>query len=138
MRRARGFTLPELVVSLAAVGAFGAAITSIVLRVRDEEKVAAGREADLESLRRVARLVEADVRGGLDLDAAGWRLVGDVLSRQGAVVARSIARFDARADGDCVRVSLAVEPRVVDGPRGEASLEWVVRARAGAPAGGGR
>jgi len=133
-RGARGFTLPEVMVSLAAMGAFGAAVTSVTLRVRDEQKVAAGRESDLVELRHVARLVEADVRAGLDLDDAGWHLRDGVLSRDGVVVARSVARFDWHPQGDCLRVRLTVTAGANEGPRREGEIDWVIRPRAAAGA----
>jgi prepilin-type N-terminal cleavage/methylation domain-containing protein len=128
-RRSRGFTLPELMATLAAAGAFGAAITSVSLRIGEEGKLAVGRQADLDGLRKAARLLEADLRTNLSPEALGWSLDGDVLSRGTEVVARSVATFRTRLEHDVWHVWLAVKPRATEGPRREATIEWFVRVR---------
>ncbi|MFO0932548.1 MAG: type II secretion system protein [Planctomycetota bacterium] len=129
-RRARGFTLVELLATLGAVGAFGAAITSVGQRMAQESKADAGRQSDLSTLRRVARLLEDDLRAGLDPSLEGWALVGDRVLRRQQVVARSIAAFEVRRDAGVWRASITLAPRVAEGPRRTARLDLVVRARA--------
>lgn len=129
-RRARGFTLIELLATLGAVGAFGAAITSVGQRMAQESKADAGRQSDLATLRRVARLLEDDLRAGLDPSLEGWVLIGDRVMRRQQVLARSIAAFEVRRDAGVWRASITLAPRVAEGPRRTARLDLVVRARA--------
>ena len=129
-RRARGFTLIELLATLGAVGAFSAAITSVGQRMAQESKADAGRQSDLATLRRVARLLEDDLRAGLDPSLEGWVLIGDRVMRRQQVVARSIAAFEVRRDAGVWRASITLAPRVAEGPRRTARLDLVVRARA--------
>jgi prepilin-type N-terminal cleavage/methylation domain-containing protein len=129
-RAARGFTLPELLATLAAMGAFGAAVTAVGQRMSQESKADAGRVTDLAALRRAARLLEDDVRAGRDPVAEGWFRIGDQLRRRDVVVARSVAAFDVRQEGGLWHVSITLAPRTSEGPRREARLDFTVRARA--------
>lgn len=129
-RAARGFTLVELLATLAAVGAFGAAATAIGQRMGQESRADAGRLTDLAALRRAARLLEDDLRAGRDPLAEGWVLTGDRLRRRDVVVARSVAAFRLREEAGLWHASITLAPRASEGPRREARLDLTVRARA--------
>ena len=132
-RSARGFTLAEMMVVVSCAGVFGATLAGIGARVHADERASAGRQADLEGLRRAARMLDDDLRSGRSPDASSWRLEGDVLYRGSRPVLRSVAAFEAKRDGDVWRPRIALRPRVVEGPRREAVLEWSVRPRAAEP-----
>jgi len=119
-----------LLATLAAMGAFGAAVTAVGRRMSQESKADAGRLTDLPALRRAARLLEDDLRAGRDPVAEGWSLLGDRLRRRDVVVARSVAAFDVHREGDLWHVGLTLAPRTSEGPRREARLDFTVRARA--------
>ena len=126
----RGFTLAELMVTLAMTGAFGATLTAVSMRVNDEQKAAVGRQADLDGLRRAARLLDDDLRAGKDPVAERWHLDRNELLREHEVVARSVAVFDLTRDGELWHVRIGLKPRAAaEGVRRECVLEWTVRAR---------
>ncbi len=115
-RAARGFTLrtPR---DARRHGRVGAAVTAVGQRMGQESKADAGRVTDLSALRRAARLLEDDLRAGRDPVAEGWFLIGDRLRRRDVVVARSVAAFDVRREGDLWHVGLTLardEPKARD------------------------
>ena len=131
----RGFSLPELMVTLAMTGAFGATLTAVSMRVNDEQKAAVGRQADLDGLRRAARALDEDLRAGKDPEAEGWHLHRGDLIRDQELMARSVALFELLREGDLWRARIGVRPRAAQSARRDCLLDWTVRARVSPPEG---
>jgi prepilin-type N-terminal cleavage/methylation domain-containing protein len=127
--RSRGFTLAELMVVVSCAGVFGGTLTAVGLHVHAQGRASAGRQADLDGLRRAARLLDDDVRSGRLGRAVRWSLDDAVLRRDDVPVLASVASFEAAREGDVWRLRVALRPRVTEGPRREAVLDWSVRAR---------
>lgn len=129
----RGFSLPEMMVTLAMTGAFGATLTAVSMRVNDEQKAAVGRQADLDGLRRAARALDDDLRAGLDPEVEGWRLYRGELIRDREVMARSVAVFELLREGDLWHVRIGVKPRAAEGAGRDCLIAFSVRARVSQP-----
>jgi hypothetical protein len=126
----RGATLIEVMTSLVVAGVFGGTLSAVSVRLAEEQKAAVGRQHDLDGLYRAARLLESDLRAGLDPTGAGWSLRQDELRRGQDVVARSVGAFEAKREGDLWRVRLVMRPRAAEGARRTCVLDWAVRVRA--------
>jgi prepilin-type N-terminal cleavage/methylation domain-containing protein len=130
VRRSRGFTLPELMVSLAVIGATGAMTVAVGSGVRAEQRQADASARDVAAATRALRLAAEDVRAGRFEDA-GWTVTQDVLSRGAEVVARGVRTWSVRADGPATRVTITLDRRNFDaGTQGSITATEVVRTRA--------
>jgi prepilin-type N-terminal cleavage/methylation domain-containing protein len=142
MRRQRGLTLIELMISLVLIGAISVVIGGLALDAQHTGTLAAAYAQDVTETRRALDAVERDLRAATDVavtpfglvattDGAhvAWTLDRGSLRRGDVVVARNIAAFDVRRDGACYVVSIALGHRAPNATR-TARVEAVVRPRA--------
>lgn len=142
MRRERGWTMIELVVSLGVISAVAAVAAALTHDARRTADLASQYETDVTSMRRALAAVEADIRCARDVraDAASlvastdaaevdWRLASGALVRAGTVVARNVAAFEASRRGDVVDVTIELGRRSNDATRA-ARVTTAVRLRA--------
>jgi prepilin-type N-terminal cleavage/methylation domain-containing protein len=129
-RIARGFTLLEMMVALAVVGATAAITVEVGRGVGSEQKQADAAARDLDAASKALALAAEDVRAGRywTLD---WTLAKGVLRRGEEVVARGVREWTVRPDGLLTRLSITLAPRNADsGATGAVTAGRVVRTRA--------
>lgn len=132
MRRSRGFTITEMMVALAVVGATAALTVQVGGGVAAEQRQADAVARDVGAVGKALRLAADDVRAGV-LVERGWTLEKDVLSRDGVVVARGVREWVVKAEGGATRLSITVVRHGPDpGTHGALTVAEVVRPRAGA------
>lgn len=143
MRSERGFTLLELMGSLALIGAVSVVAGGLAHHSQRTGDLGAAYANDVAETRRALDRVERDLRSAravrtgertiVVVTGAGevkWRLAGRELLRGDEVVARNVAAFTAeRRDGGLVEVRLDLGRRSPDARR-TASVSTVVRVRA--------
>ena len=133
MRRTAGFTLPEVMIAVAALGALAAIGGGMGKALHDEDRHTASLARDLSALQRAVDLLDDDLRSGR-FDSAEWVLYRGDLRRGSDTVARSVSLFDVLPQGETVRVRLAISPgNAAPGTRGPLRADWIVRPRATVP-----
>ena len=128
MRRQRGSSLIELMAVIAVGGVATFACGAFVSAVHGEERASAAYAADLDSLRKVSRALEDDLRSGSSPDAPRWDLTGEDLRRRGEVVARRVTEFRLARRGDLVEAHVALRARTPGRP--DPAVDLTVRVRA--------
>lgn len=124
MRRQRGWTLIELMGSLSLIGTVCVVVGGLALQAEHTRDLGAAYASDIAGSRRALDAVERDLRAAHDVRVAAnslvaqtdagdvvWKLEGTSLRRGDEVLARNVATFDAKRDGDVVEVSLALGRR---------------------------
>jgi prepilin-type N-terminal cleavage/methylation domain-containing protein len=146
MRRQRGFTLLELVGSLALIASISVVAGGVALHAKETTDLASSYANDVAEVRRALGAVERDLRGAreawtrpdslvavTDSGCVSWTLADGSLMRDGAVLARNVAEFhsERRPDG-CVRVTIRLGRRAANAARvATVSTSVLVRAAAG-------
>ena len=142
MRRERGLTMIETMTAVALLGGLCIAVGGLALDAKRTSDLGAAYALDVSETRRALGAVEDDLRAASEVriepaklfvsrDGADvrWMLEGTSLRRDGVVLARNVATFDATQDGACVRVAVALGRRSPDARR-TARVETVVHPRA--------
>lgn len=130
MRRARGFTILELMIVVSMLTVVGATFLGAATTIHREERHSAAYAQDLAGLRRAVQLVEHDLRDAGTTQDVDYRLEDGVLRRGDTPIARNIALFDVSAASDgLARVRIGLAPRSDAPNRREATLDLVVRMR---------
>ena len=133
MRRCAGFTLPEVMIAVAALGSLAAIVGSVGKALHEEDRHTASFARDLSTLEKAVDLLDDDLRSGA-YASAGWSVSDGRLLRGSETIARDVTRFDVRPDGEGVRVRLSISPgNAAPGTRGAVHADWTVRPRLAAP-----
>ncbi len=131
MRRSAGFTLVEVMIAVAALGALAAIGGGMGKALHDEDRHAATLARDLSTLQRAVDRLDDDLRSGA-FPSADWTLDDGDLRRGFEVVASGVALFEVVPQGETVRVRLSIAPgNAAPGARGPVRAEWTVRPRVG-------
>jgi prepilin-type N-terminal cleavage/methylation domain-containing protein len=142
MRRQRGFTMIELMGSLAIIGSVSVVAGGLAVHATHLRDLGAAYAADVSESRRALDAFEADVRSAHDVASAEstctvtrdagvvvWTLSGQSLRRGDAVLARNVASFGVRRDGSLVTAVITLGRRSPDA-RDTACVETAVAMRA--------
>jgi hypothetical protein len=146
VRRDRGFTLLELIGSLALVATTGLVSAALVLDAHRTRDLGDAYANDVTETRRALDAIERDLRGARDVTIDGthlvvatgegdvtWDLDGKSLRRGEVVMSRNVAAFETKRDGDRVDVTLVLGARS-EHSRSKASVATSVYLRAAAEA----
>ena len=102
--RTRGFTLIELMVSLALMAVLATLCATVAASAREDDRVAREYAEDLRHLRTASDVLAAEIRSAHDvavdadalvIDGRRWSVSDGVLLRNGVVAVRGIASLDA-------------------------------------------
>jgi len=145
VRRQRGFTLLELMGSLALIGAVSVVAGGFAFHAKETTELGSLYAGDVAETRRALDAVERDLRGArgvrpganslvvvTDAGDVAWKLDGHSLLRGDAVLARNVANFRAERRGAaCVDVTIELGHRAPHAAR-TARVATTVFLRAGA------
>ena len=109
--RSRGFTIAELMVSIAMLLVVSGIVGGVVMSMSARDESTAAYAHDLSSLRRAARTLEADLRAAPSLAGVDYKLKDGTLLRAGKPLLSRVASFELTADGPLARVNLALAAR---------------------------
>jgi prepilin-type N-terminal cleavage/methylation domain-containing protein len=112
----RGFSLIELMIVTAVLAVVTASLGGIASVLHRTDRQTAAYVEDLGELRRALHSLERDLRGAREvfyhrIDDVYYRLDGDRLLRDDAVVARNVALFEMSREGEIVTVRLGLRAR---------------------------
>ena len=116
MRRERGFTLYELLVTMTVIGAASMSCLSAANGIHREDAASRAYCADVRGMRHVVRQLRTDLRNAATVEDLDWRREGDRLFRGQREIARNVRAFEVTEDGAWASV------RVVVGGRRELSV----------------
>jgi len=129
MRRQRGFTLLELMVTISAIGAASLAFVTSANGIHQENAVSKAYCSDVSGLRQAVRLLRHDLRNAASIEELDWTREGDRLLRGRREIARNMAEFEVKADGPWATVRIAFGNRR-EAPAGNGrAFEFRVRMR---------
>jgi prepilin-type N-terminal cleavage/methylation domain-containing protein len=131
MKAGRGFTLIELLVVIVVMTTVTGSVLTVASTVHREERLSAAYAQDVHGLRRAVQALERDLRTAPGPKAFSWALRDGDLCRDGALLARNVARFDVEWEAERATVHLALGPRSDAPHRREAVLRLVVKRRGG-------
>jgi len=138
VRRDRGFTFFEMMASVGLIAAVSLVVGGLALGAERSRDLGAAYALDVADTRRALDAMERDLRAARDVrvdgstlvaGAATWTSDKTALRRGGVVLARNVAAFVARRDGDVVDVTITLGRRSPDAKR-TASVSTSVRLRA--------
>jgi type II secretory pathway component PulJ len=111
MRREAGFSLQELMIVTGVLVSVMAAVGGLAHALHRADRVSAAYAEDLAGLRRAVTSVEHDLREARSVAELAYELDGDLLRRDGRVVARRIALFEVLAEGRVATARIGLRPR---------------------------
>jgi type II secretory pathway pseudopilin PulG len=142
VRREAGFTFLEVIASLALIAGVSVVVGGLAVGAERSRGLGAAYALDVADARRALDAVERDLRAAHDVRVDGstivastdagdvaWSLDKTALRRDGVVLARNVAAFAARRDGDVVDVTITLGRRSPDAKK-TASVATSVRMRA--------
>ena len=130
MRRQAGFSLQELMIVTAVLALVATTVAALTGSLHRTDRVTAAYVEDLAGLRRAVVAVERDLREARSVDELRYELDGDVLRRDGKVVARRIGLFEVEQEQGVATARVGLRPRAEAATR-EAVVTTSVRLRRG-------
>jgi hypothetical protein len=126
VKRARGFTLIELVVVTATMVSVGGTFLTVASTLHREERLSAACAEDVREVTLAARALEDAVHRARRPEDVDAELVGRELRVDGRRVARNVAAFSIAWRDRRASIRLVLAPRSDAPHRREAALELVV------------
>jgi prepilin-type N-terminal cleavage/methylation domain-containing protein len=108
MRREKGFTILELMVTIAVIGGASLAVVTSANGIRQEDVASRAYCADVHGMRHAVRLLREDLRNAATVEELEWTFDGHRVSRGEREIVGNVREFEVTADGSRATARLVV------------------------------